>query len=129
MGKRNLCYLLTILLLFIAGCGQTTKGESIHLNKNPYSRTEFMLGTVVTIKIYDDDREEVLDDVFARIKELEDKISSEKQHTEISEINQHAGIKPVKVSSDVYQLVEAGKKHSQLVNGLFDISIGPLTQL
>src|SRR5699024_12423114 len=66
---------------------------------------------------------------FERINELADKTSSEEKDSEINTINENAGIKPVQVSDDVYQLVEAAKAHSQLAEGKFDHSVGPLTKL
>lgn len=129
MRRNGYFSLLTILLILLAGCGQSTKGESLHLNKNPYSKTEFLLGTVVTIKIYDENKEDILDSAFDRIKVLDDQISAEKQASEISKINENAGIKPINVSKDVFRLIESGKDHSQLADGLFDISVGPLTKL
>lgn len=120
---------MIMIAILITGCTQSTKGETLQLNKNPYSKTEFLLGTVVTIKIYDNDKEDVLESAFERIEELEEQISAEKQESLVNEINKNAGIRPIKVSKDIYRLIESGKQHSQLANGLFDISIGPLTQL
>src|SRR5690625_4133730 len=128
MTQKRLSFIIAILILMV-GCGQSTKGESLHLNKNPYSKTEFMLGTVVTIKIYDEDKKNVLQSAFDRIQILDEQISAEKIDSQINKINQNAGKKPVKVSKDVYQLIKSGKSHSQLSDGLFDISIGPLTKL
>lgn len=129
MNKKRLLVLIPIILisLLMTGCGQTSKGES--LQKNPDSKTEFLLGTVVSIKIYDENKESALDAAFNRIKALDEQISVEKYGTEVNEINENAGIKPVKVSKDIYKLIESGKNHSQLSNGQFDISVGPLTQL
>lgn len=129
MTKKRLLSLIIIFTVLITGCGQSMKGETLHLNKNPYSKTEFLLGTVVTIKVYDEDKEEVLESAFERIKELDEQISAEKQTSVINQMNENAGIHPIQVPEDIYHLIEAGKKHSQLANGLLDISIGPLTKL
>ena len=60
---------------------------------------------------------------------IANKIKEEEKDSEINAINENAGIKPVQVSDDVYQLVEAAKAHSQLAEGKFDMSVGPLTKL
>lgn len=128
--KRNgilLCFLA--ILLIISGCGLSSKADSVEIETTPHSKTEFLMGTVVTLKIYDKDKENVLDLAFERINELANKTSSEEKDSEINAINENAGIEPVQVSDDVYQLVEAAKAHSQLAEGKFDISVGPLTKL
>ncbi len=121
--------LILITLFIVSGCGSSSKAESNNLETNPHSKTEFMMGTVVTVKIYDKDKENVLDQAFERINQLADKTSSEEKESEISAINESAGIKPIKVSDDVYRLVEVAKEHSHLADGKFDISVGPLTRL
>lgn len=42
----------------------------------PYSKTDFLMGTVVTLKIYDKGKEDVLDKGFDRIKDLAAKITT-----------------------------------------------------
>ncbi|MCY0650646.1 FAD:protein FMN transferase, partial [Klebsiella pneumoniae] len=47
----------------------------------------------------------------------------------VDKINEQAGKKPVKVSEDVYYLIQEGLKYSENSGGSFDITIGPLTSL
>lgn len=46
------------------------------LMDQPYSKTDFLMGTVVTLKIYDKGKEDVLDKGFDRIKDLAAKITT-----------------------------------------------------
>ena len=54
-----------------------------------------------------------------RIEEL---ISSWKDSSETSEINRMAGVRPVKVSKELFSLIERSLKVSHLTSGAFDIS-------
>lgn len=56
------------------------------------------------------------------IKRLENLISTYMETSEISLVNQNAGIRPVRVSREVYDLVYRSLKVSELTGGLFDIS-------
>lgn len=63
------------------------------------------------------------------IKRLEDLLSEFKDTSEISSINQNAGIKPVKVSDEVYNLLIRCKRLHHITQGAFDITVGPLKKL
>lgn len=130
--KKITLLLIALLLSFIAGCsGQKEKDENLKLTTNPASRTEFLMGTVVTVKIYDQNKENVLDPVFERIKVLADQITVNdgEDKSEVDHINSSAGTEPVKVSTDIYTLIKAGKTYSERANGSFDITVGPLSTL
>lgn len=129
MNNSKLLSLLLIFSVLITGCGKANENVSDQLMDNPYSKTEFLMGTVVTVKIYDKNKEDILNIAFDRIKELTDKTTAEESDSEVSLINQQAGKEPVEVSNDVYKLMDAGKHHSDMSDGLFDISVGPLTNL
>lgn len=129
MKKKGILIFFLTALLIISGCGSSSQAESNTLDTSPHSKTEFLMGTVVTVKIYDKHKEDILNVAFEHINELADKTSSEEKDSEISIINENAGIKPIKVSNDVYRLIEAAKEHSHLADGKFDMSVGPLTKL
>lgn len=121
--------LLLVMILSLAACGnQKTEKEPILL-KEPYSRDEVMLGTYVRVKVYDEGKEAVLDKVYKRVKELGDKITINEPGSEIDEINAQAGIKPVKVSDDIYYLLKEAYKYSDETNEAFNMTIGAVTQL
>ncbi|RCW71898.1 FAD:protein FMN transferase [Saliterribacillus persicus] len=122
--------ILAIILfssIIIVGCNGTTGEEEV--STQPFKQTEFLLGTVVTVKIYDEDKEAVLQEAFTLMEELEAKISTSIEDSEINKINQQAGKEAVKVSEEVFNLIESGKAYSEKANGSFDITIGPLTSL
>jgi len=60
---------------------------------------------------------------------IESLISSWDKNSETSKVNLAAGIKPVKVSEELYQLISRCKKISELTNGYFDISFASLDKI
>ncbi|MPM02159.1 FAD:protein FMN transferase [bioreactor metagenome] len=59
---------------------------------------------------------------ITEVKRIENTISEWIPGTVISEINDNAGIKPVAVSDELFQLIKRCIKVSELTNGAFDIS-------
>ncbi|MCT2534298.1 FAD:protein FMN transferase [Aquibacillus koreensis] len=127
--KRWILYTCILTLIIMTGCGQAAE-QTTKLTNNPYKETAFLMGTVVTIKVYDEDKEDVLDLAFDRMHALADQITSEEEAaSEVDKINQNAGVEPVSVSEDLFTLIDKGKTYSAKAEGTFDISIGPLTSL
>lgn len=124
MIKRLSIYLLLIFsLVILGGCSKDNKVIE------PLSKSEVLMGTVVTISLYDSKDETVLDKVFNKVKELESILSINENGTLVDEINNEAGISPVKVDDDTYNIVKKSLEYSKLSNGLFDISVGPIVKL
>lgn len=63
-----------------------------------------------------------IEEAAAEIKRIEKMISSWDPESETSKINSNAGIKPVKVSFELYRLIERAVQISELTFGAFDIS-------
>ncbi|MBW9155843.1 FAD:protein FMN transferase [Clostridium sp. FP2] len=95
----------------------------------PISSTEFLMGTVCTIKIYDKSSTKVLDSAFKRIREIEDKMSINKEASEVIDINNAAGEKPIKISDGTVEVLKEGLKFAGLTGGKMDITVGPLVKL
>lgn len=96
---------------------------------NPISKTGFLLGTIVEVKVYEKIDDETLEQAFNILDEIENKMSVNIETSEVSQINRNAGINSVKVSEDTFHVIDKGKYYSDISNGNFDISIGPLVEL
>ena len=122
--------LLTVLFLLV-GCGNNEDTKERALAKEPFERTEFLMGTVVKVTIYNQDKQEALDAAFNRIEELASLITVDEgnENSEIEKINEQAGIEPVQVADDLYYLVQAAYDYSESTAGSFDLTVGPITEL
>ncbi|MDB1939879.1 FAD:protein FMN transferase [Clostridium tertium] len=128
MKKKYLNYFtISILLIFsltiLSGCSKDNKVTE------PLSKTELLMGTVVSVTLYDSNDEGILDKVFTKVKELESTLSINENGTLVDKINESAGIEPVKVDYDTYTVIKKGLEYAKLSNGLFDISVGPIVKL
>ncbi|MEQ6377182.1 FAD:protein FMN transferase [Bacillaceae bacterium S4-13-56] len=128
MKRKTLITVLSLMIMLVAGCS-AAQGQSVKLLKEPYKQTAFLMGTVVTVKVYDEEKGAAVEKAIARIQELANQISPEEQDSEIDIVNDSAGIEPVRVSDDVFRLIKEGKRYSSDADGSFDITIGPLTRL
>jgi thiamine biosynthesis lipoprotein len=71
----------------------------------------------------------LIDDGIAEVKRIENLISDWIPTTLISEINRNAGIRPVKVTPELYDLVERAIKISEITSGAFDISYASMDRI
>ncbi len=67
-----------------------------------------------------------LEEAIAEVRRIEKLISSWDPESETSEINRNAGVKPVKVSLELFKLIERAIQISEITNGAFDITIGAM---
>ncbi|NPV45184.1 MAG: FAD:protein FMN transferase [Firmicutes bacterium] len=111
------------VMLVLSSCGQNQE------NNKSVSQNRFLLGTIITVQIYDKASDKLFDEIFNRLKEIENKMTINEKNSEIMLVNSNAGTKFTKVSDDTFYVVEKGKYFSELSGGRFDISIGPLVKL
>lgn len=64
--------------------------------------------------------------VTDEIERIENLISEWRPHTQISQVNQNAGIRPVQVDREVFELTQRAVDYSRFTEGAFDISIAAL---
>ncbi len=69
------------------------------------------------------------DKAVDEVKRIENLISDWIPTTPISEINRNAGIQPVKVSQELFDLIERSIKISKLTSGAFDISYASMDKI
>lgn len=92
------------------------------------SHSERLMGTTITISLVDEQADILLQKSFDLLKELEYRFNANSQESELMEINYQAGIAPVKVHPDLFELISLGLEHSLAPSSHLNISIGPLIQ-
>ncbi|CCH53208.1 Thiamine biosynthesis lipoprotein apbE [Fibrisoma limi BUZ 3] len=70
-----------------------------------------------------------IDMMIAEVTRIENLISDWKSDTQISRVNQNAGIAPVQVDPEVFALTERALHFSRLTNGAFDISFAAMDRI
>jgi len=97
-----------------------------------YTRTTKLMGSRYDISVVAGNREEgnrYIDMAVQEIKRIEKMISSWDPSSETSEINRNAGIKPVKVSKELFDLIKRSLLISQITDGAFDISYASMDRI
>lgn len=99
------------------------------LHADELTRTDFVLGTVCTVRLVDGGTSATLNEAFTRLRAIEDHMSANREDSEISRVNDKAGKEPVQVSEDTFYVISKALKYAQLTNGAFDPTVGPLVKL
>lgn len=94
-----------------------------------YSRSEFALGTVCTIALYEQGRSGIYNSIFKRIFEIEQLMSVNIPDSDISRINAAAGINQVQVDNDTFYVIQRALYFAEKSGGAFDPTVGPLVSL
>ena len=136
--KKNKNILVFLLLsIILTSCNNTTPNKSKDIsNKNqPAYEIEknkfFFLNSILTLNILDDniDKAKISDEIEKRIIDLENKFSTHLDKSEVIDINNNSGIKPIKVSDDTFYVIKKSLDYSNISNGLFDVTVGNLVNL
>ncbi|WP_396185769.1 FAD:protein FMN transferase [Flavobacterium sp.] len=112
---------LFFLSFVFVSFGQITHKRKLSMLGSPLEMTVVAKDTV--------DGNYYIDLAIAEVKRVENLISDWIPTTQISQVNQNAGIKAVKVDKEVYELVERAIKVSQITSGAFDISYASMDKI
>ena len=128
--------ILSVVFLSISTLGhpgrlEPTLGGTIQEVKI-YQRTLKLMGSRFDLTVVADDREKAdgyLDLAIDEITRIERLISSWDPNSQTSVINENAGVHPVKVDPELFQLIERALKVSKLTQGAFDISYASMDRI
>jgi thiamine biosynthesis lipoprotein len=88
-------------------------------------REEAIMGTRCTVELWSDDPakgQAGISSVFDDMRRIDRLMSTWKEDTEISLVNREAGKHPVKISEELFRLLQESVKYSELTHGAFDIT-------
>ena len=91
-----------------------------------------LMGSAFEIIVVEDDKEmadELLKEAVEEIKRIEFLLTEFSETSVTNLINRNAGIQPVEVPEEVYQLLKRVQNISQITQGAFDITVSPLKRL
>ena len=97
-----------------------------------FKRNLILMGSRFDITVVASNEKEgnnFIDDAISEITRIENLISSWDPKSQTSLINNNAGIKPVKVSKELFNLIERSLLISKLTNGAFDISYASMDRI
>ena len=97
-----------------------------------FSASKYLLGTKIDITAEStsvDSMKKAIYYSFREIERIQEVMSSTIDSSEIYRINQLAGIAPAKVSYETYSIIQRSIDYSIKYNGVFDITIGCITEL
>ena len=92
------------------------------------SRSERLMGTTITVSICHPQANELLARCFELLRSYEHRFSANDASSELMEVNHQAGLAPVQVHPDLFELIALGTLHSQAQDSHLNIAIGPLVQ-
>jgi thiamine biosynthesis lipoprotein len=118
-ARRVICAALTLCGIVLCARAQSDAAER-HLVRRGFQA----MGTEVSFAVMTDDEdgaERAIGAAFDEIKRVEDLMTTWHE-SDITRINDNAGVAPVKVSPETLEVIEMAQKTSKMSGGVFDIS-------
>lgn len=109
-----------------------TSCQTTRQNLELVRRSQPLLGTFVTISVYDADRDKAnrgISEAFGEIQRIDRVMSLHRPDSELNRLNQRAAAEPIAVSRDLFKVISVAGEISEQTEGSFDITIRPLADL
>jgi thiamine biosynthesis lipoprotein len=111
--------------LFIIPCFIILTLSSLQAQTDSYARVLNLMGSRFEVKALAENQavaQQAVEKAITEITRIEALISSWDSTSQTSLINRNAGIRPVKINLELFELIQRSFKVSQLTGGAFDIS-------
>lgn len=120
-----------LLLVAVAGLalaqGDKPGSDLLRLEENMDA-----MGSTYSVIVYGRDRARMrvaVEQALEEVRNLDQLLSNYRPESEWSQINRYASDRPVKVSAELFQLLQACLEYSRQSEGAFDITVGPLMKV
>jgi len=114
-------------LLFVGLLGPVKAGNLVRAEGSADT-----MGSVFSVVAWGEDRGRLESAIAAALDEarrLDEMLSNYKPSSELSEVNRLAAKGPVRVSPELFRLLETCEQYSRASDGTFDITVGPLMKV
>lgn len=114
-----------LLLMCFAGCQSALRHESLHR----YEFKQPHMGTLFTITLFAPDEStarEAADAAFEKVASLDRMMSDYDPDSELMQLCRKPAGEPVRVSEELFHVLHRSQQVSELSDGAFDVTIGPL---
>ncbi|MGL5313441.1 MAG: FAD:protein FMN transferase [Peptostreptococcaceae bacterium] len=128
MKSKKFTFIFVAIILLCSGIYVYYKNNQ----NSSYSKDYFSLGTINKVTIFNQSESksnQLLIECGDILNDIDEKMSTHIQNSEVNKINEKAGVEAVKVSDDTFYVINEAIKYSTLSSGVFDITIGPLVDL
>src|SRR5881296_354867 len=125
--SRNLMLLIAASLLF-AACTGRPHAEGAHL----VERTRPSMGTELRLTAWTDDESEIVaafEAIFQEFDRLEGLLSNWQEDSDVQRLNAAAGKHPVRVGTELRDVLQAARQISDWTGGKFDVTFGVMSGL
>ena len=89
----------------------------------------FSMNTEIAFWVFGEKSEESIGLAEMELKRLEKKLSRYIQDSEVRKLNQSAGKAHINISPETYEILSCALRFSEITEGLYDITVGPLVDL
>ncbi|WP_435865535.1 FAD:protein FMN transferase [Vibrio aestuarianus] len=93
-----------------------------------YSARFEMMGTFIDLVVHHQNGEQLIKDAYIQLKDYATRFTVNQADSELMRVNRNAGIAPIVVAPDLFELIKLGKHYSEDVSTPFNIAIGPLVK-
>lgn len=101
----------------------------VSCSDEPYAEYELMMDTQCSITVYETSDRQYIEPVFASLRAFEEKVDRFREGSDIWRINECAGLCPVEVDSEVFDLISMAKDFSLATGGAFNPLLGAISDL
>jgi thiamine biosynthesis lipoprotein len=111
-------------LLALAAAASLAIGAPAH--SEWLSRTvDGIMGTRIVVELWDDDSvhgQQSIDTVIVEMNRIDAAMSTYKPDSELSRLNARAALQPVKISTELFRLLNTSMEYSRITSGAFDVT-------
>ena len=103
--------------------------DTIQIAPSTYRRVLKLMGNRFEISVVTDDKkwaDECIQDAIEEIRRIERLLTTFDESSQANLVNKNAGLVPVKVDKEVFDLIQRSKRISEITQGAFDISYGSI---
>ena len=120
--------LCAAVLIVVAGCRSPSSNQS--LQRFQFSSPH--MGTLFRVTLYAPDKtaaEQAAQAAFRRIAAVEDIMSDYQADSELMRLCEQPVGQPVRVSAELFDVLQQAQKYSELSDGAFGVTVGPYVRL
>ena len=124
--SKYISLVMVVLLLTFSSVGCTPLEPA---QPKEYKDTQFLMDTIIEITAYGPNSEAAVQAAFKEFSRLHEITNNFDENSQVSMISKMAGKQKVQVDPDLIKMLKRSNELAEMLDGTFDVTIGPLTDL